>query len=249
MHLKIFTSELCKFVCVSNIANRFIFRVINLFWSRWLKEGDAYTRYFHSSIKARGSRNRFSTLRVGNLWIHKVSNIRVEVTRFFRVQFVEDDWDRPHLNGITFPVLSPLEASSLSPPFSLEEVDRVVADCEGNKSPETDGFNFSFIKAFWDLLCPYMDIFFKELYINAKLPISFYSYFVALIPKVRSPLSLRDYRLVSLLGCLYKILAKVLSARLNTVMGSLISPVQSAFIKGRNFVDGVLVVNEAVDFE
>lgn len=38
---------------------------------------------------------------------------------------------------------------------------------------------------------------------------------------------------ISLLGCLYKLLAKVLAKRLAGVMGSIISTNQSAFLKGR----------------
>jgi hypothetical protein len=42
--------------------------------------------------------------------------------------------------------------------------------------------------------------------------------------------------------------AKVLAGRLSTVMDKLISPNQSAFIKGRQLVDGVVAVNEIIDF-
>jgi len=70
---------------------------------------------------------------------------------------------------------------------------------------------------------------------------------VALIPKVSSPLELKDYRPISLLGCLYKLLAKVFARRLAGVMSSVISTTQSAFLKGRNLVDEVLVVNELMD--
>jgi hypothetical protein len=39
----------------------------------------------------------------------------------------------------------------------------------------------------------------------------------------------------------------VLAFRLARVMDSLVAQTQSAFLKGRNLVDGVLVINELVD--
>jgi hypothetical protein len=42
--------------------------------------------------------------------------------------------------------------------------------------------------------------------------------------------------------------ANVLAARLAKVIGELIPNTQSAFIKGRQLVDGVLVVNEVIDY-
>jgi hypothetical protein len=75
-----------------------------------------------------------------------------------------------------------------------------------------------------------------------------FSFFLTLIPKVSSPQSLGDFRPISLLGCLYKLVAKVLTARLSKVIGVLIPNTQSAFIKGRQLVDGVVVVNEVIDF-
>ncbi|MCH85394.1 LINE-1 reverse transcriptase like [Trifolium medium] len=88
---------------------------------------------------------------------------------------------------------------------------------------------------------------FDQFYRNASLPKSFSSYFVALIPKVKSPFVLNEYRPISLLGCLYKLIAKVLAARLALVMNTIVASTQSAFLKGRLLVDGVLVVNEVVD--
>jgi len=73
-------------------------------------------------------------------------------------------------------------------------------------------------------------------------------FFVTLIPKVSSPTELKDYRSISLLGCLYKLLAKVLARRMARVMSSIISSNQSRFLKGRNLVDGVMFINELVDY-
>ncbi|GAU22487.1 hypothetical protein TSUD_296060 [Trifolium subterraneum] len=48
-------------------------------------------------------------------------------------------------------------------------------------------------------------------------------------------------------GSIYKILAKVLANRLRMVIGSVISESQTAFVKDRQILDGILIANEVVD--
>jgi len=58
---------------------------------------------------------------------------------------------------------------------------------------------------------------------NIKLTKWVNSTFIALIPKVNSPQSLNDYKPISLEGCLYKVLAKVLANRLCNIIWSVVS--------------------------
>ncbi|GKB13346.1 putative RNA-directed DNA polymerase, eukaryota, reverse transcriptase zinc-binding domain protein [Tanacetum coccineum] len=55
-----------------------------------------------------------------------------------------------------------------------------------------------------------------------------------------------DFCPISLIGCQYKIIGKILANRLCSVIGSCINPEQSAFIKGRNILDGPFILNEVM---
>jgi hypothetical protein len=69
----------------------------------------------------------------------------------------------------------------------------------------------------------------------------------SLIPKKTNATEVRDFRPISLLGSVYKIVAKVLANRLSTVLGHLVSSPQNAFVKGRQITDLVPIANEILD--
>lgn len=70
--------------------------------------------------------------------------------------------------------------------------------------------------------------FMGEFHRNGKLSKGVNSTFIALIPKIDSSQKLADYRPISLVGCMYKVVAK-------------------ALVSGKQILDGILIANEAVD--
>jgi len=169
------------------------------------------------------------------------------VRRHFESSNAEHNVGRPVRDGVQFRQLGEEDNVHLVSPFTAEEIKAAVWSCEGNKSPGPDGFNFNFIRTYWKFLEKDVVEFMNEFHTNSKLPKAISTSFLALVPKKDVPQSLGDYRPVSLIGSLYKILAKVLAARLKEVIGKLIDPIQSAFVPGRFILDGVLIVSELLD--
>jgi len=72
--------------------------------------------------------------------------------------------------------------------------------------------------------------------------------FTALVPKVRDPVKLDQYKPISLVGSCYKIISKVLSNRIKKVLPSVIDECHSTFLKDKGKLDSVLMANEIVEY-
>ncbi|XP_057803173.1 uncharacterized protein LOC131018471 [Salvia miltiorrhiza] len=215
---------------------------------RWLKDGDINNSFYHKAINGRRAKNHIAGLHVKDRWLEDPGEVKKEIRSHFENQFKIRSGCKPTLpddfvqKGITEEMRSKLDAS-----FTEEEVKMAVWSCDGGKSPGPDGFNFHFIKKCWNILKEDIMKVMGEFHSHGSLARGCNPSFLVLIPKKDSASCLKDYRPISLINCMYKVLAKVLAGRLKQVMNFIISDSQSAFIEGRFILDGVIVLNEIID--
>ncbi|GJR49518.1 RNA-directed DNA polymerase, eukaryota [Tanacetum coccineum] len=200
--------------------------------------------------------------------IHQVNNIQAsEIAQKAKIKWaIEGDengsssvkleslniwgrFDKPSVNraciDTPFPVsLSIDQKEDMERRISKEEVKRAVWDCGVDKSPGPDGFSFSFYRHFWPVI--ENDVFeaVDYFFMYGEIPNGCNSNFIALIPKILDANMVKDFRPISLIGSLYKIIAKILTNRLVGVLGDLVNEVQSAFVADRQTLDSPFILDE-----
>ncbi|GKC54223.1 putative RNA-directed DNA polymerase, eukaryota, reverse transcriptase zinc-binding domain protein [Tanacetum coccineum] len=177
-------------------------------------------------------------------WIEAPDVVKEEFFIHFKNRFKRPSSPSTGIGALSFHSLSQSQHDYLELPFSRDEIKRAVWDCGGDRAPGPDGFTFNFFTTFWDIIEKDVVRFVQEFSTTHEIPKGCNPSFIALIPKVSNAKFVYDFRPISLIGCQYKIIGKLLANRLSNVIGDCVSPVQSAFIKGRYILDGPLVLNE-----
>lgn len=87
---------------------------------------------------------------------------------------------------------------------------------------------------------------FIEFHSNGKIIRGTNFGFIYLMPKKSSAAKISNFRPISLVTSLYKLIAKVLSNRIRQVLHEVIDGNQFGFIKDKNILDSILIVNEVL---
>ena len=115
------------------------------------------------------------------------------------------------------------------------------------KAPGPDGFTLAVYQECWDVIKEDLMRVFFEFHTKGVINQSTNATFIAMVPKKSQTFKISDYRPISLVTSLYKIIAKVLSGRLRKVLHEIIFGSQGAFVERRQILNVVLKANEVVD--
>ena len=131
-------------------------------------------------------------------------------------------------------------------PFVECEVSEALKQMYPLKAPGPDGMPPLFFQHFWST-CGTMVTKTVLDFLNSGIsPPNFNETHITLVPKIKEPKKITDYRPISLCNVVYEIVSKAIANKLKQILSSIISDTQSAFVHGRLITDNVLVAFEAM---
>ena len=217
---------------------------------KWLKSGDQNTAFFHQKFRNRTRRNRIWQL-TGNDGEVATSNAGIAsvAESYFKDIFSSTCHENPEPLFTDFePKVTAQMNRRLQRPVTMEEVKRATFSIHPQSAPGDDGMTAKFFQSFWNILSG--DVFraVKSFFSGGRILKGFNHTQICLIPKISDAKDMTQVRPISLSSVFYKIISKVFVHRLQGMMNRLISPTQSAFIKGRLISDNILIAHECMHY-
>jgi len=215
----------------------------------WLKEGDANTSLFHAHARHRKRNNFIAKITtVEGTILTKHEEKEQHIFDFYN-SLLGSSTDREMTVNLAELDMPNIPLHDLEVPFSEEEVWKTVKALPPDKAPGPDGFTGRFYKVCWQIIkvdiMAAISAVWSQKFTNFEL---LNSAFVTLLPKREDASSIKDYRPISLVHSFAKLVTKILANRLAGYLNQLVSPNQSAFIKGRFILDNFMLVQHTTKF-
>ena len=220
----------------------------------WLGEGDQNTAYFFRIFQTRTSYNTIrSFLLSSGVMLTDPYLMSLHAIAHFQ-NFLGPDSLQPlqyHSPPSWFAQLSSfrpsqLQATAMTTIPSAEEIQKLLFKLNPNKAPGPDGLTSAFYKSSWSFLGLEVLSSITHFFHQSFMPASTNSTILALVPKRPGASSISDFRPISLLNTLYKLIARLLVRRIKPMLSDLIVPNQTAFVKDRLIVENTVLAGELV---
>jgi mannosylglycoprotein endo-beta-mannosidase len=136
----------------------------------------------------------------------------------------------------------------LTKDLTLKEIRDAILAMPKGKAPGCDGIPTEFFQDFVDEISPTLLQAFSAMLRNGETSEWMNKGLITLIPKSGDHAKIGNWRLITLLGSLYKILAKTLARRLQGFLPNIVRPGQTGFVEGRSILDNTFLAQEAQDW-
>ncbi|XP_019263741.1 PREDICTED: uncharacterized protein LOC109241454 [Nicotiana attenuata] len=208
------------------------------------------TKFLHSMLKARRNANRIFTIKDTEGKISTdIEGVTNAFVKYYSNLLGTKAESRRRVCSATLkrgPVISREQRRMLVEEYTSAEMKQALWEIAGDKAPGPDGYVSQFFKDCWEIIREDLEAGVMEFFKIGKLLKAWNSTVLTLVPKSDHAESVVDYRRIACCNTIYKVISKMLTNRLKTVLPSIISPNQSAFVAGRTIAQNILICHDLV---
>ena len=213
----------------------------------WLLKGNNNTSYFHKIANWRRMKNTVVSLEKDGEMIEGDENLLNHATDYYTTLFGPVEEHNIHMDQSVWDEVDKVsdeDNEKLCKPFCEQEIKDALFQMERNKAAGPDKIPIEFYQACWDIIKNDIIQLFDDFH-KGRVDISRINYgVITLLPKVSDAVRIQQFRPICLLNCLYKLITKTLTLRIEKVAEKLIHPNQTTFMKGRNIMNGIMILHE-----
>nr|GEZ84961.1 RNA-directed DNA polymerase, eukaryota [Tanacetum cinerariifolium] len=167
---------------------------------KWSIQGDENSRYFHRIINSKRIYLTIRGIKREGTWVSDPIPVKEVFLNHFRGKFSRMENVTVSQRSTRFKSLSEEQSIMLTGPISMHELKDVVWSCGNDKAPGPDGFTFSLVKMYWEILKTDILEFVSKFFVTGFILTGCNSSFITLIPKAINPMGVSDYRPISLIA-------------------------------------------------
>ncbi|GFS30621.1 hypothetical protein Acr_00g0012980 [Actinidia rufa] len=215
--------------------------------SKYLKNCDNGTKFFHNLIKSNRVKNHIASI---SLEDGSRTSSKIQVGKAF-VQYYRSllgtKRECTSLNRDTVlqgKLLNADQAECLIRPISDEEIKAALFSIGDDKAPGPDGYSSCFYKHSWDIIAMDFTAAVKEFFTSGEILKQINHAVITLIPKSKNADSVEEFRPIACCNVIYKVISKLIATRLAEVLPSIIDPAQAAFVQNRSMKDNIFLLQE-----
>lgn len=215
---------------------------------KWLVVGDNNTSFFHASVKASRQRNQLTKL-IDDEGVVASSNDQMGkvATEYFEKLFKSNGVSETNGFFTGFePKVTEQMNQKLIKEVTEEDVRAAVFAIKPSSAPGCDGMNGLFFQQYWEIIGPDVVREVQNFFHTGVFPEEWNFTQICLIPKIPNPTLMVDLRPISLCSVMYKIVSKILVARMKPLLEVIVSPTQSVFVPERLISDNIIIAHEVV---
>ncbi|MCO5554134.1 hypothetical protein L7F22_007660 [Adiantum nelumboides] len=216
-----------------------------------LADGNDVPKSLYKKLRCKGKRQNLTALRhpltsgskileMATKYYNELLNVQPETS-------LQRDNAVQTLLGAVDPCIELVTAARLEQPIEEAEILHALKKLPNDKCPGICGLSKELMLSFWlnlnSIICPLLN----AIWIAQCMDSAITQGIIKLIPKNTFPKTLADWRPITIMGILHKILAKTIAIRITPKLRKHIHPTQTGFISGRSIFNNILTVQMGIE--